>query len=237
MKVTITYTQSETNLDLFARAVHDVERVNIDLERDDYIPNVGLSGIGVVRESVRRLGASLPEVYRFLPFHSVLLTKPLQLLWKAINPEISNEKWRSLLGTSLAFTNSASGFDNHQHADYVNRLDLDKTPPSFDQSRYCGGARFKITKAGTNAMIDSIIGYDNLPAPEELLASPHLWFYGTSISPKGQIFYMRKMGIDGTLKKIRIPLFTSKAIYLPMSELHILNTGEVVEPTTIVYRG
>ena len=220
------------------RMPHDHERVNISAGDDRYIPNTGLAVKGKIRQSVIDLGKPLPEVYRFYPFHSVPLTKPLQLLWKGINPEFSGEKWRRFLGSSLAFTNNSTGFGGGTcHADYVNNRDLTCTPPLFDQSRFCGGAEFRAKQRGDLAIIESIrVDLGKLPTAEELLASPHLWFYGASIAPSGNIYYMRKMALDGTLTKIRIPLFTTREIYLPMDEVHVLGEGENYEPHEVVYK-
>lgn len=231
--------QAETPEPAFyrVRCPHDTERVNINQGRDEYIPaSTTPTARGVVRQSVLDKGAPLPEVYRFSPAHSVLLTKPLQLLWKAINPELSNEKWRSLLGSALAFTNNGTGFAT-PHADYVNNRDLNYKPPSFDQSRFCGGAEFRATRRDGLAIIESIRTDRPLPTAQQLLDSPWLWFWGTSIAPNGNIYYMRKKSVSGDLIKIRVPLFTELEIYLPWSWVHVLQDGETYAAHEVVYKG
>jgi hypothetical protein len=223
------------------RLPHDVERVNVNSDApgsDDYIPNTSNPARrGVVRDDVMDSGMPLPEVFRFQPGHSVLLTEPLQKLWFGINPELSGEKWRRLLGSSLAFCNNSTGFGGGTpHADYVNGKDLTAKPPSFDFSRFCGGAEVRGRVVGDRVIIQSVLTSGPLPTAEELLASPHLWFYGTSIAPSGAIYYIRKMGLDGTLVKVRIPLFTEQEIWLPRREVHILAAGERYQPHEKVVR-
>jgi hypothetical protein len=223
------------------RLPHDVERVNVNSDApgsDDYIPNTSNpTRRGVVRDDVMDSGMPLPEVFRFQPGHDVLLTKPLQLLWKGINPELSGDKWRRLLGSSLAFCNNSTGFGGGvPHADFVNGRDLTAKPPSFDFSRFCGGAEVRGRLSGDRVLIQSILTSGPLPTAAELLASPWLWFYGTSIAPSRAIYYIRKMGMDGTLVRVRIPLFTEQEIWLPSREVHVLADGERYEPHEKVVR-
>src|SRR5574338_1110775 len=107
----------------YYRGQHDTERVDMTLANEDlrYIPNVNPFLKGRVRSVVTQNNTSLPEVYRLLPFHSVPLTEELQWLWKNINPELSNEKWATLLGSSLAWCNGTGFSDSDPKRDYVNR--------------------------------------------------------------------------------------------------------------------
>jgi len=222
----------------YYRAPHDTERINFDVSDFRYIPNTDKPwNKGVVRKSVRDKGAALPEVYRFLPHHAVVLTEPLQLLWYGINTEISKEKWRTLLGSALAFTNNSSGFGGSTlHADYVNQKNLDYKPPSFDFVRFTGGAIFKGKEINDNVYIDYINVFRSLPTASQLLANKQLWFYATSISPTGRIQYIMRLGLDGTLKRVRIPIYGTHDIYLPKAELHKLN-NEYYDANIVVYKG
>lgn len=235
MDVSIVFTKIQPT---YYRAPHDTERVNIDLEKDQYIPNTPRPWeIGVIRKSVRLKQKALPEVYRFEPFYSLVLTENLQLLWKAINPEISNDKWWSLVGDGLAWCNEGAGHSQaHPKADFVSRKRLDYKPPSFDIIRYCGGAQFKSKWTDEKRIgIETINIYEKLPTPTELLYKKHLWYYGTSISPTGRIQYIMRMGLDGQLKKVRIPLYTSQDVFIKKSELH--KTTEWIEPNVIIFKG
>lgn len=186
---------------------------------------------------MRERKRAMPEVYRFWPHHSVVLYEPLQKLWKAINPELDGIKWRSLLGSTLAFTNNSTGFGRECHADYVNHRDLKCKPPSFDFSRFCGGAIVKGKLSGERVYIQTVRTNGKLPTAQELLNSPHLWFYATSISPTGRIQYIQRIGIDRKLHRVRIPLFTEQEVWLPKNEVHLLGEADQkIEPNTIVYQ-
>src|SRR3990167_7691535 len=66
---------------------------------------------GCVRQIVLDKGTR-PEVYRFSPDHATVLNCTWQKLWKDLNPALSGEKWSSLLGNALAWTNN-TGFPGH----------------------------------------------------------------------------------------------------------------------------
>lgn len=221
----------------YYRAPHDTERINFDLSDFRYIPNtVKPWNVGPIRKSVRDKQAALPEVYRFLPHHSVVLTEKLQLLWYGINTEISKEKWRTLLGSALAFTNNSTGFGGSEcHSDYVNKKNLDCSPPSFDFVRFTGGAMFRGKTVGNNVYIDYINVFRPLPTVAQLLSNKFLWFYATSISPTGRIQYIMRLGTDGELKRIKIPIFGTHDLYLPKAELHQL-ANETYSPNIVVFR-
>lgn len=213
----------------YYRAPHDLERYNVNIDNYTYIK----SRLGYVRNVVVTGGKSMPEVYRFLPFHHVILTERLQWLWRNINPELSDEKWSTLLGYFLAWCNGTGfGDPTDPRANYITGENLGKPDPAFDQARFCGGAIFKGTTIGNVIYITTIPSY-NPPSAEFVLKNSHLWYWGTSVSPKGDIYYIRRLGLDGTLKKVRIPLITSKAVYLPKTELHQLPEGTFPYPTWI----
>ena len=140
------------------------------------------------------------------------------------------------MGSALMFTNNSSGFGGGTcHADYVNGLNLDCPPPGFDQSRFTGGAIVKAKLVGDYYYIKTIVTTKPLPTTKELLADTSLWFWAMSITPTGRIQYITRLGTDGTYKRIRIPLFTEKEVYLPKDEVHVLGTYQKIESNTIVY--
>lgn len=216
---------------IYCRAPHDIERYNVNTDNYTYLPG---SQKGYVREVVVQNNTSLPEVYRFLPFHSVPLTEPLQWLWRNINPELSAEKWSTLMDDSLAWCNQTGIGGDNPRANYVLGHNLDAKPVAFDQVRFCGGAIFKVSITGGTAFIETINAI-NPPSAEFVLNNPHLWYWGTSVSPKGYIYYIKRMGKDGTLKNVRIPLITARQVYLPLSELHVLPEGIFPLPTWTHY--
>jgi hypothetical protein len=226
-----TRTNSIPTFETLARIPHDVERVDMDAGDDGdrrYRPNVGMSGMGIVRRTIRESGKSRPEIYRVEPDHTTPIAERHQWLWKDINPELSGIRWATLLGNKLAWTNS-SGFPGRR--DYINNLDMDKSLPNFDAARVNGGMIVKITIDGNIAWIDSLLTSDPVPSVEYFL-NTHRWSWGTGVTPKGTINYIPRLGIDGMYKHVRIPLITKQKIWLPIDELHILKFGEPIPNPT-----
>lgn len=223
---------------LYLRAPHDMERLDFDDGDFTYIPNSGTPNArGHIREVVRTRKVAMPEVYRLLPWHSVPLTAPLQHLWYGINDELSVDKWWTLMGSALAFTNNATGHSpGNPRANYVAGTNLDKEPPAFDQARFTGGHIFRGRKDGSRAILETIRVDKPLPTAQELLNAKHLWFYATSISPSGRIQYFQRLGKDGTYKRVRIPLFTTREVWLPFADLHLINANDHIAPDAIIHR-
>lgn len=235
---------ASSSYDLLVRFPHDTERFDFDGGDLRYIPNLSAEeqarATPHVRRDVRVKKGALPEVYRFDPDHSTLLTSPLQHLWYGINPELSVNKWWTLVDRKLAFTNMGAGNSpNDPKANYVAGTNLSRKPPAFDQARVTGGHTARAKKVGNRVYIETIIvkkPYPKpLPTPEELLADERLWYWATSISPTGRIQYFHRMGKDGKLKRVRIPLFTVEEVSLPASEVHVLTDGQIIENHKIVY--
>ncbi len=117
---------------------------------------------------------NLPEVFRLDPDAHVVLTEPMQRLWRAMNPQLTNDQWRRCLGNDLAFTNNGTGFPGH--ADYINGVELDKSDPRFDQMRVCGGAFLAGSPFGRALLIDAIDVRKPLPTAHYVMARPWLYF-------------------------------------------------------------
>jgi hypothetical protein len=218
---------------VYYRAPHDIERYNVNVDDYRYISNNTIKG--PVRDVVTITNTSLPEVYRLKPFHSVGLNATLQWLWKNINPEIGGEKWSTLLDWKLAWCNSSGfGQPDKPRANYVLGKNIGNDDPYFDFSRYCGGAIFKGIIDDSLLRIDAISAF-NPPSAETVLNNPHLWYWGTSVSPRGYVYYIRRMGLDGTMKKVRIPLIVEKPVNIPLNELHKLPDGFLPEATWVHY--
>src|SRR5689334_22728219 len=91
------------------RVPHDIERININ--EDNF--RFGGPGYraGKVRRDVIRLGKRLPEVYRGWPDHTTPIGEAHQWQWRRINPDLSDEKFCTLLGDELAWTNNSGMWD------------------------------------------------------------------------------------------------------------------------------
>jgi hypothetical protein len=225
--------EGQSSSAVYYRAPHDIERFNVNIDDYKYISNTTIKG--PVRDVVTITNTSLPEVYRLKPFHSVGLNATLQWLWKNINPEIGGEKWSTLLDYKLAWCNSSGfGQPDKPRANYVLGKNIGNNDPYFDFSRYCGGAFFKGVIDDSLLRIDAISAF-NPPSAETVLNNPHLWYWGTSVSPRGYVYYIRRMGLDGTMKKVRIPLIVEKPVHIPLNELHRLPEGFLPEATWTHY--
>src|SRR5690349_15315699 len=88
------------------RIPHDIEREEMYVvgnEKADF--RYTGKRFGTVRKAVFDHLAPLPEVYRLFPSHQIPLNKACQLLWRNINPELSNPRFASLFGNTLAWCN------------------------------------------------------------------------------------------------------------------------------------
>lgn len=223
IRINIT-TLSQTQL---YRVPHDIERYNVD--EKDY--RYAGARIGKVREEIRNAGVARPEIYRVDPDHTTKIGEGHQWLWKNINPELSNLRWRSLLGNALAWTNG-TGFPGHR--DYVNQKDLDQGYPTFHATLINGGWVFEGEEDGDRVWIKSLLISSPIPKAEDFLKT-RMWSYGTSVIPRdGSINIITRVGIDGGDKKVRVPFLTTQRVYLPKNEVHVLPKGFIPSPTWII---
>lgn len=85
----------------------------------------------------------------------------------------------------------------------------------------------------TNVLkIDNLRVSDPAPTKEQLLAQRHLWFEGTAVTPSGRVNNMVKKGIDGQMKKIRVPFITKEPVYVPLGWVHKLDPGFIPPSAT-----
>lgn len=158
----------------------------------------------------------LPEVFRLKPDHSILLDPARQWLWKNINPKLSRENWRKLLGNTLAFTNG-TGFPGH--ADYVNGLEMGSGLPRMDQARICGGAVVTGKVIGDKLWVAGVDTRKPLPSAEYVMRRRWLYFYNVTARASGNIGrFPQGDGIDTFT-----PLFMSTDCYLLLSDLVKIN--------------
>jgi hypothetical protein len=230
MDIKINITTGKPPVQLY-RVPHDIERFNVDL--DDEVQGLVYTGarFGKVRKEIRDAGVARPEIYRCNPDHPTRIAEGHQWLWKNINPDLSNSKWATLLGNELAWTNN-TGFPGRR--DYVNHRDLDKEYPRFHASLVNGGMILEGIEDGDKIWIKSLLTSDPIPTSTDLLKT-HLWSWGVSVIPKnGSINYITRLGIDGTLKRVRVPLLTTQRIWLYKSHLHKLPLGFEPPPTWMI---
>jgi hypothetical protein len=198
----------------FYRVPHDIERVNYNDGRLEYTGRRG----GPVRTTVIEKGVAQPEVYRIDPDIHVILDCECQWLWRTQNPKLSDRKWSTLLGNGLAWTNN-TGFPGHYNC--ITGEDIGTPFPRFDQQRVCGGAILTGYEQNGLLYIDSIRN-TQVPTTEDVLSKPWLWYWGTSINPRGEINIITRTGIDEKQYGVVIPNITSTQATLPLDQLHKL---------------
>ncbi len=164
--------------------------------------------------------AGLPEVFRLEPDIHVILTEPVQRLWRALNPHLTDEQWTLCLGNTLEFTNG-TGFPGRHN--YITGADADKEDPKFDQTRICGGATICGAVSEGNLIIQAIDVRFPLPPVEYVRKRRWLWYEAVNIDvQKGTDGVFRPVirplkGAWG--KKVYVPLLSSRLMTYPLQYL------------------
>jgi hypothetical protein len=219
-------------VDQLYRVPHDVERMNVN--KDDYRYRTdGSRGDArvVLDENAVPIKKPFPEVYRCQPQHHIILDCAWQKLWRQLNPILSVEKWSTLLGNKLAWTNG-TGFPGHRNC--LTGADKEKDFPRFDQPRVCGGALLKGVEINDRLKIEGMSMTKPVPSAEWVIDNGW-YYYGTSVNPAGEVGMIKRMGTDGENHPVLIPIIMNWQIYLPLDELHKLDMGRPIPgPTEIV---
>lgn len=232
IKTIITYSDGSYKLEnisqkTYYRIPHDIERYNYDFGDLRYAG----ARIGVVRAEIRNAGVARPEVYRVYPSQTTPIGYAHQWLWKNINPELSNDKFCTLLGNSLAWTNN-TGFPGRRN--YILNKDLNLQLPTFHTALVNGGMILEGEEDGDKVWIKSLLVSDPVPIATEVLNSK-LWSWGTSVIPKdGSINYITRKSKLGEFIPVRILFLTKTVVWLPKDELHKLPNGFFPPPNWIV---
>ena len=215
----------------FYRVPHDFERVAFgrDMRYRGNVPEFAhsLRG-GIVRTALNESGDPIPgpapEVYRLDPDHHTPLNCHWQWILRWMNPELSEEKVATLLGNKLAWTND-TGLPGRR--DCLNGSCLSCNFPRFDQPRVNGGALLTGVEVGGILRINTLKPEDTHLSAEQIVNTPGLWYWGTSISPSGSLGMITRKGMDGEFHPVRIPLLTKEVVSLPLSHLHRLSKGHM----------
>ncbi len=204
----------------YYRKPHDIEIISYDT-RDWRYGGDGYRA-GTVRECVRDADEPMPEVYRLQPDQVTPIDCAWQKLWRDLNPLLDIDKWATLLGNNLAWTNR-TGFPGRRNC--LTGADADKQFPVFDAPRICGGAILKGQEDNGWLLIESMLISDPVPDAAEILAKPWLWYWGTGVRPDGGINLIMRKGMDGTMYPVRVPLLTKYRVKLPLLYLHKMPLG------------
>lgn len=168
----------------------------------------------------------MPEVFRLEPDHHVILTEPLQWLWRRMNPTMSDKRFCSLFNNDLAFTNR-TGFPGRHN--YILNEDVEEKDPAFDQARICGGAVVSERyEEGGKVYIESIDVRKPLPTVEYIMARP--WLYFDAVLSGNTI--RRFPQADG--ERVYVPLLTAvDNVWLPAVSLQKWTAAEMPDPYRI----
>lgn len=198
----------------FGRVLHDAE-------------------MGGVRQEVLTRGKSLPEVFQPLSDHNPFspLTKAWQLLWKNLNPQITNLEWRQLLHWQRAFTNN-NGFERpgDPRRDYVNQKDLTAPLPKIE-CLLCGGALVSIVREtvfnGEEVYeLDVLNGRKSPPPLEWVLRRPWLFYQAVSVSVTGIV---RSFSISPYPEYVPF-ISLGLPVYMPKKNIKILSSTTRLPP-------
>lgn len=214
----------------FIRKPHDFELYNVNLDKQSNGERLGYKYMGdgyrngPLRDTVVNNSVGMPEVYRLYPGQQTSISCDWLKLWRNINPELSDEKFCTLLGNGYAFTNK-TGFPGRRNC--ILGTNLDQKDPAFHELLVCGGAVLKVLREDSEYFyIDSLLTSGPIPDADKLINElTWLWFYGVTITPTKRNFYMVKNGYDGLPKKIRVPFLTELPVFAPKDWFHVLPEG------------
>lgn len=181
---------------------HDKMRYNYDDEKSGgwrFNPKIN----GPTRHSASI--AAQPEVYRLDPEDGFILPEPFKDLICNINPEFDRDKALSVLNPALAFCNGEYG--------------------RFDQTRVMGGWIVSGKIDNDKLWINTVRINDPVPTAQQVLNDKSLWNWCVSVRPDGFINYFHRRASDGTMKRIRMIIFSQNPIYIPLNELYPLPDG------------
>lgn len=205
----------------YYRHPHDIELVNVDSKDGGRVYRGDGNRGGPVRATVRETNKGMPEVFRYAPDQVTPLSCEWIKLWYALNPELTVKSFCTLLDNHLAFTNN-TGWPGRYNC-LTGTLATGSNPyqpPTFHAGILCGGAIVKMTRmVNTELYFESMPVDGPVPTAQWVLDRPYLWFYGTTIIPSGKVNYMVRLGKDGAMKRVRIPIITRYPPHVPASWL------------------
>ena len=117
---------------------------------------------------------NLPEVHPLFDNHHSEFNRGHQLLSKAMNPRISNQKWRVVYWWRLWITNH-QGFDKPEdpRVDFVNMRDIGAPRPRVE-CLTTGGSVLMGKVEGNDLVVKVLNVHDPVPTPEWMYNNP--WF-------------------------------------------------------------
>lgn len=215
----------------YFRVPHDTERIRMYVEEGERTDlRYRGNSEGKVRKVVIDTGVARPEVFRADPDHQTPLDRDHQFFWRNLNPMLSDSKFSTLYGNTLAWCNGTGAGVRHN---WITGANADQKDIAFDAARFCGGAIVPGKINGNKVWLKSLLLSDPIPSAADCIAHPEwgYWYWGTSINPQGEINLIKRLGIDGRYHPVRIANITELPIELPADELHWLPEGFMPEAT------
>lgn len=132
--------------------------------------------------SLRATPLGMPEVRPLFPNHYSDFGQRWQLLSRAMNPRISDDKWRAVYGTDLWMTNYHGFFKNGDpRANYVHKENLQYDNPRVE-GLTTGGSILTGYVEGTNLVVQTL-DVNSPPSLDWIMARP--WFHTYAVSCDG----------------------------------------------------
>ncbi len=196
---------------------------------------------GKARASARLTNASKPEVYWYYPDHSTKLSDAHVQLLVGINPDLSPDKARTLLGVGLAYCNGTWGVldkarlmggsiitGTTSYALTQGLVDMGRLARSLVGKSLVGvKAEYQSLVSATHNILNikTIILGDPVPSAQTVLNDITLWHWSVGVQPDGDINMWLRRGIDGNMHNVRMLNISRLPIYYRLDELYKLPDG------------
>lgn len=210
---------------------HDVERQNFD--DDNEFNGLKFRGPGdwsgpvrgaVINAEENPLQKPMPEVYRVLPDQTTPLYDWAIRLWRAMNPNLSDNTFVGLLDNKLWLTNG-TGWPGRRNI--ILNKDMNRGFPTFHAPVVTGGALFKGREVNGWLEIENI-RYNEPVTLEYVEERPWLWFYGTTVTRTGRVnMFTRNHRVTRDPIPVRVPFITKNPVRVPLPWLHKLEPGYI----------
>jgi hypothetical protein len=212
----------------FYRKPHDLEIVRYNEPEDWRYGGDGYRS-GPVRNAVLNDPRNpqqkpMPQVYRTFPDHVINLRCAAVRLIRDINhPQIADKQISTLLNSNFAFSNN-TGFPERYNC--LTGENAGEKDPALHSPILTGGAVLKpLEIVGDMLYYDYIDMNKHLPTASDVIARPWLWFWITAVTSTGQVNMVTRLGTDGLYYPVRMPIFSERPLYAPVSWFHKLPMG------------
>lgn len=166
---------------------------------------------------------NMPEVHPIFPNHHSEFDRPWQLLSKAMNPRIDNNRWTACYTFQRYLTNNQGfGMSNDPRANHVLGKNLRCDNPRVE-ALTTGGSFHSGVENGKDLILDTLDVHD-VPTLDWIMARPWFWVYAVTVDGNGTPRrFPQGLQPSGEVVPIIHPLFTDRRKYpkptIPLSKL------------------